>query len=725
MIQAVILSAFLVLLLQNAAGAHFADIAEAMTPLPSSYDAKDEGLVTSPKNQYSFGTCWAFAVAAAAESSLIKSGLADQNIDLSEYQLAYFTYSKAKDPLGNTDEDGTITKSNLDTILNHGGKPEIAIQQFAKWCGPIYEEELPYSYANHNILPDASFASQSRFHLKNAVFLNGDNEKEIKELILKYGGVAASFYSSPDYYADTDDGYTYFIPNMRGETHAVCVIGWDDNYPKERFRISPAGNGAWLCKDSSTAARSFGNAVYGMDKQDLDESACGYLWISYETHFACADALEFEPSDLYQNNYQYDGCPAKTVSLGTYIAFPDAEAASCMNVFEAKADSVGEALQAVSITSGGHADYQISIFTDPVFKDGIMSSYTYHSKPVLFHSSYSGICRVDLPEPVCLKKGQRFAIEVRGKRKDIEQFAVSASSEDGDEHMEPGQSYVGKQQGGSWFYQDLSSTRQKLTPRIKAFTNPVDECCMQKMKTNKMEWIERLLQTLSSWRILKMDILNTVWTALLSAAVLFLLAKAMGHKQVAQLDFFDYITGITIGSIAAELATELEEPVKPLTAMIVYGAVSLVLSFVTGRFPGMRKYINGSPTILFDQGKLYRSNMKRAKLDLSEFMVMCREQGYFNLSDIQTAVFEHNGKLSILPVSNKRPVNPADMNMNLPAENVSIEVIMDGRIFEDNLKSRGLDRDWLMQQLQSQGHQDAKDIFLGMCDGNNQLSLYT
>ena len=90
---------------------------------------------------------------------------------------------------------------------------------------------------------------------------------------------------------------------------------------------------------------------------------------------------------------------------------------------------------------------------------------------------------------------------------------------------------------------------------------------------------------------------------------------------MAQLDFFDYITGITIGSIAAEMATELEEPWKPLLAMVIYGAVTLLLSIATNKFPRMRKYLNGTPTILMDNGKLYRENLKKAKLALSEFCV--------------------------------------------------------------------------------------------------------
>ena len=221
-----------------------------------------------------------------------------------------------------------------------------------------------------------------------------------------------------------------------------------------------------------------------------------------------------------------------------------------------------------------------------------------------------------------------------------------------------------------------------------------------------------------------MDILKVVLTTLLSAVVLFITAKIIGHKQVGQLDFFDYITGITIGSIGAELATELEEPWKPLIAIVVYGAIAVMLSIIANKSPKLRKYINGSPTIIMNNGKLYRRNMKKAKLDLSEFMIMCRQLGYFNLKDIQTAIFEYNGKLTILPVSYKRPVNPEDMNLTPPKEYICTEVIMDGRILEENLKRMGLDTTWLHKQLELQGYHNAKEIFLGVCDDNNKLSLF-
>ncbi len=215
-----------------------------------------------------------------------------------------------------------------------------------------------------------------------------------------------------------------------------------------------------------------------------------------------------------------------------------------------------------------------------------------------------------------------------------------------------------------------------------------------------------------------MNFLRLCLTAVLSFVTLFLTAKYMGHKQISQLDFFDYIAGITIGSIAAEMATELEEPWKPFVAMIIYGGATLLLSIISIKFPRTRKYLNGTPTILMDNGKLYRENLKKAKLDLSEFMVMCRQQGYFDLTNIQTAIFEYNGKLTILPQSAQRPLTPNDMNLAPAQDMIFTEIIMDGRILDDNLKRMGLNTKWLENQLKQNHICSADDIFLALCDKN-------
>ena len=211
-----------------------------------------------------------------------------------------------------------------------------------------------------------------------------------------------------------------------------------------------------------------------------------------------------------------------------------------------------------------------------------------------------------------------------------------------------------------------------------------------------------------------MDIFKVALTAILSVVALFIITKIMGHKQVSQLDFFDYVSGITIGSIGAELATELESPEKPLIALAVYGLVSLILSLVTSKIARSRKFINGTPTILYSMGKIYRKNLKKAKLDLSEFMVMCREQGYFDLDEIQSAVFEHNGRLSILPRSAHRPATPADLKISVKPEHIGIEVIMDGRIMGGNLSRAGRSASWLCDQLNLMGYASVKEILLAV-----------
>ena len=221
-----------------------------------------------------------------------------------------------------------------------------------------------------------------------------------------------------------------------------------------------------------------------------------------------------------------------------------------------------------------------------------------------------------------------------------------------------------------------------------------------------------------------MDIFKLLLTAGLSVVALFVITKIMGHKQVAQLDFFDYVSGITIGSIGAELATELDVPWKPLIALLVWGAASLLLNFITSRLPRSRKYINGTPTILMHEGRLYRENLKKARLDLSEFLLLCRERGFFDLEDIQTAVFEHNGKLSVLPRSARRPATPEDLKIATRASHIGVELIMDGRIMGENLSRIERDERWLRGEIKRQGYGDESEIFLAIFREGEGMIVY-
>ncbi|MBQ2938442.1 MAG: DUF421 domain-containing protein [Clostridia bacterium] len=222
-----------------------------------------------------------------------------------------------------------------------------------------------------------------------------------------------------------------------------------------------------------------------------------------------------------------------------------------------------------------------------------------------------------------------------------------------------------------------------------------------------------------------MDLLKVVWLSFGSLFALFILTKLMGNKEMSQLSMFDYIIGITIGSIAAEMATALESDfMQPLLAMVIYALTSILISFVSYKSLKINRFLSGPSLILLDNGEIYRKNLKKAKLDLSEFLVQCRTNGYFNLSDIQTAILEPNGKISFLPKAEKRPATPSDLNISPPVDMIVVNIILDGQLLKENLYHTGNDELWLQKQLTSQGIENIDDIYLATCDCNNNLSVY-
>lgn len=222
-----------------------------------------------------------------------------------------------------------------------------------------------------------------------------------------------------------------------------------------------------------------------------------------------------------------------------------------------------------------------------------------------------------------------------------------------------------------------------------------------------------------------MDLLKVAVTSVASVVALFLLTKLMGSKQISQLSMFDYIIGISIGSIAAEFATELENPENSLLAMVIYAVGAFLVSLVTGKSTRLRKLINGKPMILFDKGKLYRENFRKARIDLTDFLTHCRSKGYFDLSQVQTAVFEYNGSVSILPAEKYRPLVPSDMGFSPVQQEVLVNVILDGKVNEDNLRQTGNNLVWLNNQLMVQGYKSADEIFLGTVNTvDNTIKLY-
>lgn len=221
-----------------------------------------------------------------------------------------------------------------------------------------------------------------------------------------------------------------------------------------------------------------------------------------------------------------------------------------------------------------------------------------------------------------------------------------------------------------------------------------------------------------------MEISKIVGVSLLSLAILFLLTKLMGNKQISQMNLFDYINGITIGSIAAELATELEEPLRPVTAMVVYGLAAVVISLCAAKSNRLRALFSGKPIVLLQNGTLSKKKLKKANLDLNEFLAMARLSGFYDLSQVHTAVFEQNGNVSFLPKAAYRPASPGDLKIPVEDETLLANVIVDGCVMERELKLMGKDPQWLRRQLEAQRYGSAKEIFLGTLDRKDRLTLF-
>lgn len=221
-----------------------------------------------------------------------------------------------------------------------------------------------------------------------------------------------------------------------------------------------------------------------------------------------------------------------------------------------------------------------------------------------------------------------------------------------------------------------------------------------------------------------MDFAYIIILSFVSLAVLFIITKIMGFRQISEMSFFDYVIGITIGSIAAEMATNIDlEWWKGILAMVVYGVVGVLLSVITQKSIKARKFISGKPIIIIERGKISKEGMRKARIEIDDLLTSARVNGYFNLSDIDYAIMETTGKISFQPVAQKRELNPKDFNFAPEREGLYINVIMDGYVIADNLSVAGVTKKELENMLKAKGDK-LENIFLGTIDINKQLTTY-
>lgn len=221
-----------------------------------------------------------------------------------------------------------------------------------------------------------------------------------------------------------------------------------------------------------------------------------------------------------------------------------------------------------------------------------------------------------------------------------------------------------------------------------------------------------------------MEFLNIIILSTSSFLVLFLLSKIMGYRAISELSFFDYVVSITIGSIAAEMATNIDmEWWKGITAMAIYALFDILFSLLSQKSAVMRRFISGSPIILIEKGKINKKSLKKARLELDDLMSSAREAGYFNITDVEYAIMENTGKISFMPIALKRPLNPKDFNFAPVSDGLIYNVIMDGKIMEEKLPKASITKKELLRRVRQQ-NKEVKNIFLATLDSHGVLTIF-
>lgn len=221
------------------------------------------------------------------------------------------------------------------------------------------------------------------------------------------------------------------------------------------------------------------------------------------------------------------------------------------------------------------------------------------------------------------------------------------------------------------------------------------------------------------------DFLNICFRTILVLIILFFITKMMGKKQISELNFFDYVVGITIGSIAADISLDIEKNmIAGIAALFIYGFISYIISFVSIKSILARRFFIGVPTVLVEKGKIIESGLKKSKIDVNDLLMEARENGYFNLDKIDYALMEVNGNISFLPKEKEKPVTKRDMKIKCSNEGLTVNAIIDSKYMVNNMKAINKDKEWLDHELKVNGYDNYDNILLATIDNNYKVTIY-
>ncbi len=220
------------------------------------------------------------------------------------------------------------------------------------------------------------------------------------------------------------------------------------------------------------------------------------------------------------------------------------------------------------------------------------------------------------------------------------------------------------------------------------------------------------------------EALSIIPRSLFSLLTLFLITKLIGKKQVSELSLFDYVIGISIGNFTAEMTMGLNNQyINGVVAIFTFGIISWLVSRLTMKSIILRRLLIGTPTIIIQEGKIIKENMKKLNIDINDLLEQCRNNGTFDISQIEYAIMEVNGKISIMLKPEYNPVTMNDMNLKPTLQDLCANVIIDGRIMMKNLNNMNKSKQWLLKELKVKGY-NLEDILLATLDINEKLTVY-
>jgi uncharacterized membrane protein YcaP (DUF421 family) len=205
--------------------------------------------------------------------------------------------------------------------------------------------------------------------------------------------------------------------------------------------------------------------------------------------------------------------------------------------------------------------------------------------------------------------------------------------------------------------------------------------------------------------------------------LLFFMTKILGKKQISELSFFEYVSGITIGSIAGEAIAGLEKNMyQGMLAIVIFSLATLFADILALKSKSFRDFIEGRGTVFIKDGKVLEENLKKEKYSIDELSALLRQKDIYRVADVEFAVLEPRGTLSALLKKENRPLTPKDLQMKVPTEKEPQTVIMDGSILNEALRSAGKSRGWLETELEKL-QLTLDNVFIGQVDSYGELTV--